>query len=497
VYAGRSLGHNFRTDDTCRLDHPTDLSGDDPRLASLEADPNGFVLMPVDDSPVRARVPLGECVAPLPAHVPSGQLLARYLDWDLVLARDAVGTPREGSGPCDIGAVQSSPPRGEGAPPEGFEAPQVPSFPDTTDAVGGPDDVRETDVRRAPALPRPARATPAGSLASYAATLDRLGRRIARLDGRARRWNELASCITHVPFDRAGDRRHRWGFLYDERDGTGVDTRPALMPRATRSGSDLRLLRLSRRSPCLSAAVDPNGTGADARMAVPTPRTARPTVSGLLRRLHRWEVRTARVERRTESFDDWASCVSWLPVTEAGDAEQDLGFLQDPGDPSLRRHVPALDIDESEWDDPDYMLLAFLGRDDPRGPRECSSEPGEAVDRTPARRGPGIARATARPDPGDRNDLRQGIAALREDLEDLREPVDEITQFDECLFTVGVKTEPGYAYRTRRGGLVHRSALSFDMTGDRLPSYDVLAFPGEEPPQIECNEDAGGVETDE
>jgi hypothetical protein len=232
-------------------------------------------------------------------------------------------------------------------------------------------------------------------------------------------------------------------------------------------------------------------------MAVPTPRTARPTVSGLLRRLHRWEVRTARVERRTESFDDWASCVSWLPVTEAGDAEQDLGFLQDPGDPSLRRHVPALDIDESEWDDPDYMLLAFLGRDDPRGPRECSSEPGEAVDRTPARRGPGIARATARPDPGDRNDLRQGIVALREDLEDLREPVDEITQFDECLFTVGVKTEPGYAYRTRNGGLVHRGALSFDMTGDRLPSYDVLAFPGEEPPQIECNEDAGGVETDE
>ena len=86
---------------------------------------------------------------------------------------------------------------------------------------------------------------------------------------------------------------------------------------------------------------------------------------------------------------------------------------------------------------------------------------------------------------------------MREDVEDLREPVDEITQFDECMFSVGVKAEPGYQFRTRRGSIVRRSALSFDMGRDRLPSYDVLAFPGEEPPQIECNEDAGGVDTDE
>ncbi|WP_153865201.1 hypothetical protein [Mumia zhuanghuii] len=42
-----------------------------------------------------------------------------------------------------------------------------------------------------------------------------------------------------------------------------------------------------------------------------------------------------------------------------------------------------------------------------------------------------------------------------------------------------------------------RQALSFDMRGHRLPRLNVLAFPGEEPPQIECNEDAGGQETDE
>ena len=30
-----------------------------------------------------------------------------------------------------------------------------------------------------------------------------------------------------------------------------------------------------------------------------------------------------------------------------------------------------------------------------------------------------------------------------------------------------------------------------DMRGFGTPQYDFLAFPGEEPPSIECNEDAG------
>jgi hypothetical protein len=196
------------------------------------------------------------------------------------------------------------------------------------------------------------------------------------------------------------------------------------------------------------------------------------------------------VERRTELFDTWTSCVSWLPVTEAGDAVQDLGYLQGLGRDG-RRHLPALDIDESEWEDPDYMLLAFLGDDDPRAGGECETEPGEGVDRVPAR---GRARSA---DGDSRDDLRQGIAELREDVEDLAEPVEEITQFDECMYTVGVRSLPGYAFRTSAGRLQRRAALSFDMRGEDLPAYDVMAFPGEEPPQIECNEDAGGVETDE
>jgi hypothetical protein len=34
-------------------------------------------------------------------------------------------------------------------------------------------------------------------------------------------------------------------------------------------------------------------------------------------------------------------------------------------------------------------------------------------------------------------------------------------------------------------------------SGARLPQFDVMAVPGEEPPQIERNEDAAGENTDE
>ena len=47
----------------------------------------------------------------------------------------------------------------------------------------------------------------------------------------------------------------------------------------------------------------------------------------------------------------------------------------------------------------------------------------------------------------------------------------------------------GYVYR---GPAELRPALAMDMAGFDRAEYDFMAFPGEEPPQIECNEDAGG-----
>jgi hypothetical protein len=98
-------------------------------------------------------------------------------------------------------------------------------------------------------------------------------------------------------------------------------------------------------------------------------------------------------------------------------------------------------------------------------------------------------------------DIRSALHSAREDLEDLVEPVQEFVQFDECMFTVGVQNlgtgKAGYHYVAPSGARSRRAALSFDMSGLRRPQWDVMAFPGEEPPQIECNEDAAGQSTDE
>src|SRR5215217_7307439 len=98
-------------------------------------------------------------------------------------------------------------------------------------------------------------------------------------------------------------------------------------------------------------------------------------------------------------------------------------------------------------------------------------------------------------------DVRQELSSLREDVEDLQEPVEEFDLFDQCMFTIGVTQygsrddTAGYVYG--EGGQERRQALAMDMRGFDPPQYDFMAFPGEEPPQIECNEDAGGQDTDE
>jgi hypothetical protein len=173
-----------------------------------------------------------------------------------------------------------------------------------------------------------------------------------------------------------------------------------------------------------------------------------------------------------------------VPTTQSGEDWQDLGYrTASPG--AGPRHRGALDLDTSEWDDPDYELLAFRGRDQPFGGAECGSEPGEGVDRSPSH-------------PATRGgDLRDDVADLTEDVEDLAEPVGEITQFDQCMFTVGVRTSNDFVFENRAGRRSSRPALSYDLRGRTPPQVDVIAFPGEEPPQIECNEDAAGEGTDE
>ena len=98
-------------------------------------------------------------------------------------------------------------------------------------------------------------------------------------------------------------------------------------------------------------------------------------------------------------------------------------------------------------------------------------------------------------------DVQQELASLREDVEDLNEPVEEFDLFDQCMFTIGVtqygSRDGASGYVFGKGDEQRRQALAMDMRGFDRPQFDFLAFPGEEPPQIECNEDAGGQGTDE
>jgi hypothetical protein len=93
------------------------------------------------------------------------------------------------------------------------------------------------------------------------------------------------------------------------------------------------------------------------------------------------------------------------------------------------------------------------------------------------------------------DDLQQEVESLTEDIEDLREPVEEFDLFDQCAFTIGVTQygtgggDTGFLFGP--GGTTRRPALAMDMRGFGTPQYYFLAFPGEEPPSIECNEDAG------
>jgi hypothetical protein len=92
-------------------------------------------------------------------------------------------------------------------------------------------------------------------------------------------------------------------------------------------------------------------------------------------------------------------------------------------------------------------------------------------------------------------DLQGEVKSLTEDVEDLRKPVAEFDLFDQCAFTVGVTQFGSWDGRAGvlfgPGGTERRPLLSLDIRGFGRPQYGFLAFPAEEPPSIECNEDAG------
>jgi hypothetical protein len=217
-----------------------------------------------------------------------------------------------------------------------------------------------------------------------------LQRKLEVMEQTSDRYAKWRTCVSLVPINEVGDEDNRFGYNYDERDGTRQTYMSALAVAPDDQKPEYAFLKFARRDGCESQPTDPNGTGEDARVGGPdtiqtelaseetaTSREAR--VLALERKVRRLQEREEALEKMSERFDEWESCLSWVPVTEYGDASRHFGYLfgEKGAEPGYR---PAITIDTSEWDDPDYEFLAFIGHDRPFTSRECGHEPGEGVD---------------------------------------------------------------------------------------------------------------------
>jgi hypothetical protein len=215
--------------------------------------------------------------------------------------------------------------------------------------------------------------------------LEDLAEQVGLMEQSAENAEDWMTCIRYVPVNEQGDRDRQSGYLYDERDGTGVGYMDGLaVDRRRRRGREDYMFIHFRGSGCRSERPQPGGTAEPASVRATAsarsrrrPRSLTQQVTTLERKARRLFDRSQRLETISERFDEWESCVSWVPVTEMGDPDQKFGYLFGPTS-SPAGYRAALHIDRSDWDDPDYMFLALVGGDRPG--RECQDEPGEAVD---------------------------------------------------------------------------------------------------------------------
>jgi hypothetical protein len=230
--------------------------------------------------------------------------------------------------------------------------------------------------------------------------LVRLGEQVELMEQSAENYEDWQTCLRYVPVNEQGERDRQSGYLYDERDGTGVGLMDGIaVDRRRRWGrEDYLFIHFSRAAACRNESPQPGGTAEPASVAgAGSPTTARssvrsrrryrgrsrsrPSLERELTRLERKEARlfarSQRLETISERFDEWESCVSWVPVTEMGDPDQKFGYLYGRKGASAGYRA-ALHIDRADWDDPDYMFLALVGGDRPG--RTCQDEPGEAPD---------------------------------------------------------------------------------------------------------------------
>ena len=260
-----SFGYNFVADGSCGINGPTDVVGTNPELSVHLGDYGGIgeTRMPDPGSPVVDWIPASACnFVPFGYSLEGEQHLGQFgIDPLAPVTADQRGVSRPQGAGCDVGAVE-----------------------------------RES-------------ATPAARRRSDTTTvvrlLDRSERMIERMERPAKRWRRWRKCVSEVPVSEYGDADHRFGFLYDERDGTGFDRRPALGFDYESRRPNLVLLKFSRREGCRGLGTEPTqpgtpgtpGTADPAKLPRPRAYARRASLGALERRFDELEQREARLER--------------------------------------------------------------------------------------------------------------------------------------------------------------------------------------------------------
>ena len=162
--------------------------------------------------------------------------------------------------------------------------------------------------------------------------LARLERQVELMEQSAENAEDWMTCIKYVPVNEQGDRDRQSGYLYDERDGTGPGswmasqwTGAAAAAERTTCSCTSAVTAAGATTPSPAGPRSPHRRGPRAPQA-PSPRPRR-TADVLERKAERLSERSQRLETISERFDEWESCVSWVPVTELGDPDQRFGYL--------------------------------------------------------------------------------------------------------------------------------------------------------------------------
>ena len=111
-----------------------------------------------------------------------------------------------------------------------------------------------------------------------------------------------------------------------------------------------------------SAVSDPRPRARAAGEDSPWPRTnaLRPNVRAVQREVDELATQVELMEISADRYDDWETCLTYVPVSEYGDPDRQFGYVYDDRDGTAGGYMDGLAIDRrSRAGKEDYMFIDF------------------------------------------------------------------------------------------------------------------------------------------